>query len=273
VAWGWFPAFVWVVLGTVFMGAVHDYGALAISARNGGTTVGELTGRVIGPRVRIAFLSILVILAWVVLAVTFAIVVAMVMGWLYYKKGFKLLIPSVIAVGLLYLMIYIGQEHIDPHYLTMPGLFGADGSWFVDGRLGVGADSVANPDAGDAFLPPLAVWILLLLVYAFVASVLPVFEWDQPACTSVVGWAEGILHPGDTLVVHTADADGNPGVVAPVVLGARPKEISRNWFLGLLSLFIALLDVWIIAEAAIVLRKVFAERKATPDADLSGGLQ
>jgi len=30
--WGWLPALLWVVLGTVFMGAVHDYGALVISA-------------------------------------------------------------------------------------------------------------------------------------------------------------------------------------------------------------------------------------------------
>jgi carbon starvation protein len=193
VAWGWFPAFLWVVLGTVFMGAVHDYGALAISARNGGSTVGELCGRAIGPRVRIAFLIILVILAWVVLAVfalviaklfiaykaavlavNFEIVIALVMGWLYYKKGMKLLIPSIIAVGLLYVMIYWGTT-IDPNYLSLPGLFGESGV-IVDGHV----NGAANPAANAAFLPPLALWIILLLVYAFVASILPVWMLLQP---------------------------------------------------------------------------------------------
>ena len=36
IIWGWVPALLWVVLGTIFMGAVHDYGALVLSARNKG---------------------------------------------------------------------------------------------------------------------------------------------------------------------------------------------------------------------------------------------
>ncbi|MDP6730775.1 MAG: carbon starvation CstA family protein, partial [SAR324 cluster bacterium] len=33
VIWGWVPAMLWVVLGTLFIGAVHDFGALVISMR------------------------------------------------------------------------------------------------------------------------------------------------------------------------------------------------------------------------------------------------
>ena len=45
VIWGWVPALLWVVLGSIFMGAVHDYGALVISARNKGKSIGVITER------------------------------------------------------------------------------------------------------------------------------------------------------------------------------------------------------------------------------------
>ena len=55
VIWGWLPALVWVVVGTVFMGAVHDFSALVISLRHRGRSIGEITGHVIGPRARTPF--------------------------------------------------------------------------------------------------------------------------------------------------------------------------------------------------------------------------
>ena len=44
VFWGWLPALLWVVLGSVFIGAVHDFGALVVSLRNRGQSVGEVAG-------------------------------------------------------------------------------------------------------------------------------------------------------------------------------------------------------------------------------------
>ena len=60
IVWGWVPALIWVVLGVIFMGAVHDFGALVLSIRHGGKTVGFLTEAFIGPRSRILFLLIMV---------------------------------------------------------------------------------------------------------------------------------------------------------------------------------------------------------------------
>ncbi len=50
VIWGWLPAVLWVSLGTVFMGAVHDFSSLVISLRHEGHSIGEIAGTVIGPR-------------------------------------------------------------------------------------------------------------------------------------------------------------------------------------------------------------------------------
>jgi len=69
VIWGWLPAVLWVVLGTIFMGAVHDMGALILSVRHGGRSVGELTGGLISERSRLLFLLIILFLLWLVIAV------------------------------------------------------------------------------------------------------------------------------------------------------------------------------------------------------------
>ncbi|MGB2266688.1 MAG: carbon starvation CstA family protein, partial [Akkermansiaceae bacterium] len=77
VIWGWLPALLWVLLGSVFIGAVHDFGALVVSMRNRGQTVGDIAGRVISPRVRILFLLILFMALTIVLAI-FGLVIASV---------------------------------------------------------------------------------------------------------------------------------------------------------------------------------------------------
>ena len=59
VLWGWLPALLWVIFGSIFIGAVHDFGSLVVSMRNRGQTVGDIAGRVLAPRTRVLFLSIL----------------------------------------------------------------------------------------------------------------------------------------------------------------------------------------------------------------------
>ena len=167
VFWGWLPAIIWVVVGTIFMGAVHDFGALVLSARNKGRSVGDLAGIYINPRARILFLLIVYFLIFFVLAVfayaiaalfvkfpssvlpvNFEIVVALVIGFLFYKKGIPILWPSIIALLLLYFTIWLGT--IYP--ITVPEVMGS----------------------------PIVTWIILLLIYSFIASVLPVWTLLQP---------------------------------------------------------------------------------------------
>ena len=172
VVWGWLPALLWVVIGTIFIGAVHDYGALCLSAKKGGRTMGDLAGSILGDRARIWFLLIIVLLTWVVIAVfawliaflftkqpasvwpvNIEIVIALAIGFLLYRRKVGLLWPSIFAVGLLYVAIFF---------------------------------SAATPEAG--VLPdglqiagsPIVTWIVFLLVYSYVASVLPVRILLQP---------------------------------------------------------------------------------------------
>ena len=59
IIWGWLPALLWVVLGSILMGAVHDYGALVLSAKHKGKSMGAIAESVIGKRSKVLFLTII----------------------------------------------------------------------------------------------------------------------------------------------------------------------------------------------------------------------
>lgn len=177
VFWGWLPALLWVVLGSIFVGAVHDFGALMVSLRNRGQTVGEIAGRVISPRARILFLTVLAVALTIVLAIFGLVIanifafypesvlsvwieipIAVVIGFWVHKRGGGLLVPSLIALALLYLGIIVGVY------------------W-----LPIDVEQLIPFSAGEnAFWNPIVFWTILLLIYCFVASVLPVWTLLQP---------------------------------------------------------------------------------------------
>ncbi|MCG7564031.1 MULTISPECIES: carbon starvation protein A [Pseudoalteromonas] len=168
VYWGWVPAVLWVVFGTIFFAGVHDMGALWASARHKGKSMGALSETVIGTRTRslfmiVVFLVLLMVNAvfGVVIANSFvanpsavfpawaAILVALVIGQLL-KRQVPLVPLCVIGVAILYASIYVGSGMP----LALPSeLFG---------------------------LADKANWIIILFIYAAVASLLPVWMLLQP---------------------------------------------------------------------------------------------
>ena len=118
VMWGWLPALIWVLLGSILVGAVHDFGSLIVSVRSQGQTVGDVAGRVLNRRVRLLFLLVLFMALTIVLAI-FGLVIAsvfklypaaifpclvqiplavMIGVWLH-RKQVNLLVPSILAFG------------------------------------------------------------------------------------------------------------------------------------------------------------------------------
>ena len=69
IIWGWLPALIWVLVGTIVMGAVHDFGALIMSMRNQGKSISEITSKYINSRARILFFIIVLIELWIVIAI------------------------------------------------------------------------------------------------------------------------------------------------------------------------------------------------------------
>ncbi|MCH2061164.1 MAG: carbon starvation protein A [Verrucomicrobiales bacterium] len=169
VIWGWVPALLWVLFGSILIGAVHDFGSLVVSMRNRGQTVGDIAGRVLAPRTRILFLSILFMALTIVLAI-FGLVIAAVfkmypaaiapcllqipialaIGIMIHRRGGNILLSSIIALGIMYLSVYFGDAGILGQINTTLS------SW------------------------PVLTWVVVLLIYCYVASVLPVWTLLQP---------------------------------------------------------------------------------------------
>ena len=211
IIWGWVPAMLWILFGSIFMGAVHDFGALVVSMRNQGRSIGDLASDIVNKRVRILFLLIIFFELWIVVAI-FGVVIAIVfkvcpqavipvfleipiaiwLGHMVYKKGASHLSMSIIAVVVMYITVIIGA-YVP---IKMPAMFG---------------------------LSDIALWVIILLAYAYIASTLPVQTLLQPRDyinSHQLFVALGLLSLG-ILVAH-------PTIVAPAV-NLSPKGAPPIW--------------------------------------------
>ena len=159
---------IWVFFGSIFMGAVHDFGSLMASLRNQGRSVGDLAAGLINHRVRSLFLLIIFFELLIVIAV-FALIIgilfhlypaavlpvwaeipiAVYLGHLIYTKKANHTLWGIIAVIIMYLTVLLGSWFP----LHMPSLLG---------------------------LNPIVVWVVIMLIYAAIASILPVTALLQP---------------------------------------------------------------------------------------------
>lgn len=169
-AFGWIPVYLWIVIGSIFFGGVHDWGSLFASVRHGGKSIGEIIRENLGQKAKMLFnvyawlALVLVVSAFTdICAGTFAfdpakgdltgaragtasvlfIVLSMAFGYFVCRKGAKLGISSAIGVALLFFCIFLGY--------SFPVLK----------------------------LSKLA-WDIILIIYIFAASTLPVWLLLQP---------------------------------------------------------------------------------------------
>jgi carbon starvation protein len=201
--WGWLPALVWIVVGTVVLGGVHDFATLMVSVREEGCSIPEVTGTAVSVRARWIF-SVFVWLALVLVVAVFAHLCAQTFVTeprvILPSAG---LIPAALIVGVL-----VYKLNANFSVATLIGL----------GILG--ACIAAAPHVGvPAGWTDVRVWTLVLLGYAFVASVLPVNVLLQPRdylCSFllIIGVAAGILG-----LVWT-----RPVMVQPAFTSALPAQ-------------------------------------------------
>ena len=199
VIWGWLPAFIWVIVGTMFFAGVHDFGAVWASVRNKAKSVGSLTGDVVSPRARTLFMIVVFFLLMMVNAVFAvaisnefqstpssvipawtAVFVAVGIGILIYRMRVPILWPTVVGTVILYAVIYLGE------------LFPIE---LAAGMLSVGAQ-----------------WILILFLYAGIASLLPVWLLLQPR-----DYINGIQLFVGLGLLYGAVVIASPTIVAPAI--------------------------------------------------------
>jgi carbon starvation protein len=210
VIWGWLPAILWVVFGSIFIGAVHDLGALVVSMRNEGKSISDIAAKYINNRVRfiffvIVFLALLIVIAifGMVIALIFAqfpsslvpvwlqIPIAMALGYVVYKRSGSVTLSTVVAVVAMYLTVLLGAyvENAHPEFLKLvqPG-----------------------------WMPATGFWTIVLLIYAWIASTLPVTMLLQPR-DYINAWQLFIMMGLLVIGAAASGLGGELGLVAPAV--------------------------------------------------------
>ncbi len=186
---GWLPVLLWIIIGSIFLGGVHDFSALVASIRNKAMSLGELINNLLGKRGKLLFL----IFSWLTLVLVIAvfleltktsfvqspgiasssilyIVLAMAMGILLYRKKTPLLQTTIISLIILLVFIFLGQKIP----FKQSGVF----------------------------------WVYALSGYCFFASILPVWFLLQPRdylssfllYASAIGGSVGIVIGGNKII-------------------------------------------------------------------------
>ena len=158
---GWVPVTLWIIVGSVFFGGVHDYGSLVASLRHKGKSIGQIIEANIGEKAKILF----AIFAWITLLVVIAAFANIVAATFVANPGAGtsslLFILLAVAFGLLVyrtgMSLFLG---------TVLGLIGMAAAFYIGHIFPI----VLSKD----------MWLLIMMGYIFVASIAPVWILLQP---------------------------------------------------------------------------------------------
>jgi carbon starvation protein len=161
-AFGWLPAILWIVLGTIFIGGLHDFSSLIISIRHNGWSIAQVANKYVNKATYKVFLLFIWFALVYVVAVfcdltadTFClessvaqisiyyIFIAIIFGLLVYRVKLNIAFSTLLSLGLILVGIIFSLKY-QFLFLSKP------------------------------------TWILILLIYCFLASILPVWFLLQP---------------------------------------------------------------------------------------------
>ncbi|MEM2281145.1 MAG: carbon starvation CstA family protein [Candidatus Bathyarchaeia archaeon] len=171
VQWGWLPALLWVLFGTIFIGWIHDYGSLMVSVRSDGASFGPITYELISPRARTILLWYILWYIVLILSsftnvvsglfISYAVspipvlivtIVGVLAGYMTYKLKVNIVYTTIIAVIIMFLGIWAGI--VQPLSVPLPS-------------------TGPFPNARDF-------WMFITLLFCFLGAVLPIWVFIQP---------------------------------------------------------------------------------------------
>jgi len=206
--WGWMPTLAWVILGSVLIGGIHDFSSLVISVKNEGRSVADIASCAISLRAKYIF-SLLVFFALILVVAVFSylcaktfvtdgriifpslglIPVAVFVGFLIYRVRFSQVFSTIIGLLFLAFLIYLGEN--------FPLNFGNN---------------------------TLNIWLIILLIYAFFASILPVNVLLQPR-----DYLSAYLLFFGIIVGFLGIFISHPSIVAPSFIKFTPQKNFPLW--------------------------------------------
>ena len=169
---GWVPVFLWCVIGGIFVGGLHDYGALYASTRHGGKSVGEIIKSSMGNRAKKLF----IIFALLVLILVIASFVNVVAGtfaseaWGFTSNPTGNETTAMISILFIVLAIIYGLLTSRAGMKTLPAT--------IIGLVLVVVAVIVGLNVGLAMSR--TAWIIFIAAYITIASLVPVWILLQP---------------------------------------------------------------------------------------------
>jgi len=188
IQWGWLPAFLWILFGTIFIGWIHDYGSMITSLRSEGASFGPITYELISPRARTILLWYILWYIVLILSsftnvvaglfnsfpvtpipVLIVTIVGMLAGYMTYKLKVNIVYTTIIAVAIMFLGVWAG--------IATPIIAPFPKEWVLD------------------------FWMFITLLFCFLGAVLPIWVFIQPinylsfylVYSGVIGMILGVL--------------------------------------------------------------------------------
>lgn len=174
---GWLPALLWIAVGSVFIGAMHDFATLVASVRHGAVSIAEVVRSHLGPTAGLAMLAFIwVALIYVIVAFTDATAATFVSGdseleglTFRFNLGGAVAFASIAYLGLAMVMGLVDRYLKPPLWLQT--------LIFVPATLGV---VFLGTRVSTLLVMDARSWAALILAYCFVASLTPVWVLLQP---------------------------------------------------------------------------------------------
>ncbi len=163
---GWFPAYLWCLFGSAFMGGAHDTGSLVASIRHEGKSMGEVIRQWIGERGRFLFLCFTILTLILIVAVFLQMAAGTMAG--DPAVAFAALVYMALAVIFGVLVYRLNVSLKISTIIMLPVVFGS--CWWAN----------AYPDMVQWLTLSVETWRWILVVYIIVASLLPVWLLLQP---------------------------------------------------------------------------------------------
>ncbi|MEO0238050.1 MAG: carbon starvation protein A [candidate division WOR-3 bacterium] len=234
--WGWFPAVLWIILGSIFFGGVHDFSSLMISLRNDGKSIGDTAESVLGSKAKIIF-SIFLWLSLILVIAVFAasaaktlettpeiaiptfgiIILAIFVGLMLYKFKMNAILSTVIGVILMFGLILLGIKF--PIKWTYTG-------WLISLLIFYAYTASVLPV--NIILQPRDYLSFFILFFGLLAGYIGIFitrpEIKTPAFVSFKG-SEGTLFPMMFITIACGAISGFHSLVAS---GTTSKQLNNE---------------------------------------------
>ncbi|HCL79560.1 MAG TPA: carbon starvation protein A [Synergistaceae bacterium] len=180
---GWVPAFIWIVLGTIFIGAVHDMGALVASLRNKACGIAETMRKYVSKRVWILF-NLFIFFTLIMIIVAFTdITASSFVNVIDLGDGFTVGGGATATSSILYLILPVIMGFVLKYTKMSLNVATLIFLPLVALSIWVGPYIPFNLQAFLGLDTPQAaqkVWNLLIIAYCFIAGIVPVWALLQP---------------------------------------------------------------------------------------------